>query len=174
MTFKLTLFSVRPSVLLSVPCNKSFPTGSISLKYYIAVCFEKMSRMLQPINIKINSGTLNKKYIFLLYLPRFFQEWEFFRYIHREIKDTSFKFNKYFSENSDVYENMYNIIVWPDRPQVMVWPLCNSFWLKNGQNHTFRICNIYLVSTAKLIARSQILIALNLDCLYFVYYVFCR
>jgi hypothetical protein len=160
--------SIRPSAL-----NNSAHTGRIFMKFGFWVFFETIARKLKfYYNRTRITDTLLKTNINLWsYLAHFFLEWEMFRTkVVEEIKTHILSSTTFFL-NHTVYETRCKNIVQPEGPQMTIWRMRIACRIAKATHtkphtHTLRMYNTYCFSTATMVARTRLSVALYVHCLY--------
>jgi len=77
----------------------------------------------------------------------------------REHQNTHFVFSRlFFSENLAVCEIMWKIMLEPDRPRMTIWRMRIAWWVSKDTN-TLGMCNTYFISTATVIALTNLIVA---------------
>jgi len=83
-----------------------------------------------------------------------------------ENQNTHFVFSNYFFDKCDIYEIMWTNIAERGRPQVTIWRMRIACSIHKATNtHTLRLCNTHCFSTAKVVARTRLYVALYVHCM---------
>ena len=94
-----------------------------------------------------------------------FLEWNKFQInVAKKKTKHTFHVQTSFSENRAIYRIIWKTTVEPDRPQMTIWRMHIAWWISKA-THTIRICNIYSLSTATMVARTRVSVELHVHCL---------
>jgi len=120
--------SVRPPAW-----NNSAFTGRVSMKFYIWACLENLSRKFEfNENITRKTGILHEdRYTFVLIHRLFIFRVRIFRTKFVEKIKTWVVFSNFF-KNSFVYYITWKNAVEPERPQITIWPMRISRWVRKA------------------------------------------